>query len=349
MFLQEEQVYEGQEVLQVDATAFGHVRPFQIEVQTGPRVTSVAPSLSVVKSRKHDLWTPPRCRLESQRKLQESPTAMDVFTAYRDYTTKVLRLMIWHVWHLSRSDHPVPIAEGATRAGPSASHRVIALPGTRTPATMPQRGSAHAPPNSPHASRTTRSAAVRISQPMMDQPLQGQRILMFVGDIYEDLELWYPRLRLIEAGAEVIVAGPQAGREYTGKNGYPCQSDTAIGDVHLAEIASDRWSGLVVPGGFMPDKLRRDREVLDCVRAFDAAGKLIAAICHGGWIPISAGVYSGVRVTGSPGIRDDLVNAGAHFEDQAVVVDRHFVSSRNPQDLPDFCRGILCVLTSPAV
>jgi protease I len=173
----------------------------------------------------------------------------------------------------------------------------------------------------------------------MDRPLTGMRILVFVGDIYEDLELWYPKLRLIEAGAEVVVAGPEAGRIYAGKNGYPCTSDVAISDV---EVAS--FHGLVVPGGFMPDKLRRDPRVLEIVREFDAAGKLIAAVCHGGWIPISAGVYRDVRVTGSPGIKDDLVNAGAIWEDQPVVVDRHFVSSRKPDDLPDFCRGILRVL-----
>ena len=180
---------------------------------------------------------------------------------------------------------------------------------------------------------------------MSDTPLTGQRILMFVGDIYEDLELWYPRLRLIEAGAEVVVAGPAADTEYAGKNGYPCRSTAAIGDIDLAEIATDRWSGLVVPGGFMPDKLRRDDHVLACVRAFHAADKLIGAIYHGGWIPISAGVYQGIRVTGSLGIRDDLVNAGAIFEDKPVVVDRHFVCSRKPDDLPDFCRGLLGVLT----
>jgi protease I len=104
------------------------------------------------------------------------------------------------------------------------------------------------------------------------------------------------------------------------------------------------FTGLVVPGGFMPDKLRRDTYVLQLVRDFAGASKLVAAICHGGWIPISAGVYRGARVTGSPGIKDDLVNAGAHWEDAAVVVDRHFVSSRKPDDLPEFCRAILRVL-----
>ena len=171
-----------------------------------------------------------------------------------------------------------------------------------------------------------------------DLPLHGKRILIFVGDIYEDLELWYPKLRLIEAGAEVVVAGAAAGKEYAGKNGYPCLSDAA-----LADMRADDFDGLVVPGGFMPDKLRRDPHVLELVRGFAAAGKLVAAICHGGWIPISARVYQGVRVTGSPGIKDDLINAGAIWEDAPVVIDRHFVSSRKPDDLPDFCRGILQV------
>jgi protease I len=174
----------------------------------------------------------------------------------------------------------------------------------------------------------------------LDRPLAGKRILTFVGDIYEDLELWYPKLRLIEAGATVVVAGEKAEAKYQGKNGYPCVSDEAI-----ARVRASDFEGLVVPGGFMPDKLRRDGDVLQLVRDFDAAGKLIAAICHGGWIPISAGVYRGVRVTGSAGIKDDLVNAGGVWEDAPVVIDRHFVSSRKPDDLPDFCRGILQVFS----
>ena len=173
----------------------------------------------------------------------------------------------------------------------------------------------------------------------MELPLKSCRILVFVDHVYEDLELWYPKLRLQEAGAEVVVAGPKAKEIYSGKHGYPCRSDAAIGEVRSAD-----FSGVVLPGGFMPDKLRRDPRVLELVREFSAAEKLVAAICHGGWIAISAGVYRGVRVTGSPGIKDDLVNAGALWEDAALVVDRHFVSSRKPDDLPEFCRGILQVL-----
>jgi protease I len=171
------------------------------------------------------------------------------------------------------------------------------------------------------------------------RPLDGGRILVLVGDDYEDLELWYPKLRLEEAGAHVTVAGSMQGRTYAGKHGYPCTSDAAISDME----ASD-FQAIVLPGGWMPDKLRRDEKVLDLVRDFAAHDKLVAAICHGGWIPISAGVYRDVRVTGSPGIKDDLVNAGALFEDAEVVVDRHFVSSRRPSDLPAFMAAVIEVL-----
>jgi len=173
----------------------------------------------------------------------------------------------------------------------------------------------------------------------MAEILSSKRVLIFVEDVYEDLELWYPRLRLLEAGAHVTVAGPAADHVYQGKHGYPCRSGAAIADME----ASD-FHAVVIPGGFMPDRLRRDAKVLALVREFAAAGKLVAAICHGGWIAISAGVYRGVRVTGSLGIKDDLINAGARWEDAPVIVDRHFISSRKPDDLPDFCRAIVAWL-----
>jgi len=188
----------------------------------------------------------------------------------------------------------------------------------------------------PFASLLGARTTISVLQNSMTLPLESRRILTFVDDIYEDLELWYPKLRLIEAGAGVTVAGPKSGVQYAGKHGYPCTSDAAI-----SEVRASNFAGLVIPGGFAPDKLRRDPRVLDLVREFAEAGKLVAAICHAGWIPISAGVYRGVRVTGSPGIKDDLVNAGAIWEDASVVVDRHFISSRKPDDLPDFCRAIL--------
>ena len=175
---------------------------------------------------------------------------------------------------------------------------------------------------------------------MKTDSLAGQRYLIFVEDIYEDLELWYPKYRLIEAGAAVVLAGPKVGVKYAGKHSYPCISEAAIADMNAAD-----FSGVICPGGFMPDKLRRDEKVKQLLRDFHAAGKLIGAICHGGWLPISAGVYKGGRVTGSPGIKDDLVNAGAIWEDAACVIDRHFVSSRKPDDLPEFMKGVLSVVS----
>ncbi len=173
----------------------------------------------------------------------------------------------------------------------------------------------------------------------LQKPLAGKNILILVEDDYEDLEFWYPKLRLIEAGAAVTAAGPAGKKHLKGKHGYPATSDAEIPTIKAVD-----FQGVVIPGGWAPDKLRREHRVLNLVREFDASGKMIAAICHGGWIPVSAGVYRGVRVTGSPGIKDDLINAGAIWEDSPVVVDRHFVSSRRPDDLPNFCLGILQVM-----
>lgn len=164
-------------------------------------------------------------------------------------------------------------------------------------------------------------------------------MVLLAGDDYEDLELHYPRLRLLEAGWQAVVVGAGAGASLRGKHGYPCVTDAALADVRPQQCA-----GIVVPGGWMPDKLRRDPGVLDLVRDFDARGRLVASICHGPWICISAGVVRGRRYTGSPGIKDDLVNAGARFEDAPVVVDGHHVSSRRPDDLPAFMVAVLQVL-----
>lgn len=166
--------------------------------------------------------------------------------------------------------------------------------------------------------------------------LDGKKILMFVDHVYEDLELWYPKLRLIEEGADVVVAGPEANVVYSGKNGYPCRSDAAIDDV-----SSDQYDALVIPGGFAPDKLRRDQKVLSLTKEFHQDQKPVAHICHAGWIPISAGIMQGYKCTSTPGIKDDLINAGAEWVNEEVVVDRHQISSRNPNDLPAFCREII--------
>jgi protease I len=165
------------------------------------------------------------------------------------------------------------------------------------------------------------------------------RILCFVGDDYEDLELWYPKLRLEEAGAVVTLAGQISNHKYIGKNGYPAVSDTDV-----ADMKANDFDGVIVPGGWMPDKLRRDEHVLRLVAEFEAQNKLIASVCHGPWIDISANVVKGYKYTSTPGIKDDVINAGAQWIDASLVVDRNHVSSRRPGDLPDFCKGIIQVL-----
>jgi len=170
--------------------------------------------------------------------------------------------------------------------------------------------------------------------------LQGKRVLIFVGDDYEDLELQYPKYRLREAGATVVVAGLEAGVTHLGKHGYP-----QLSEAKLADLSADDFDGLVVPGGWMPDKLRRYEEVLSITAAIHAQGKCLASICHGGWINISADVVRGYRYTSTPGIKDDLINAGvSEWVDEEVVVDRHHVSSRKPDDCPAFCRAIIEVM-----
>ncbi len=168
-----------------------------------------------------------------------------------------------------------------------------------------------------------------------------KRILAFVDDIYEDLELLYPKIRLEEEGWEVIVAGPEAGRTYRGKHGYPCRADAAI-----ADMASRDFDALLIPGGFAPDKLRRDPKVLALTREFNEQGKPIAFICHAGWICISADILHGRTTTSTVGIRDDMRNAGAEWVDQALVIDGHLISSRTPKDLPVFAKALVEKLRS---
>lgn len=160
--------------------------------------------------------------------------------------------------------------------------------------------------------------------------MSHRTLLSFLDDVYEDLELWYPKLRLEEAGYSLKCAAPEV-KGYVGKNGYPARADLT-----LAEARCEDYIGLLVPGGFMPDKLRRDPKVLALTREFHEQGKLVAFICHGGWIPVSAKILRGRRVTGSLGIKDDLENAGGIWVDAPVVVDGNLISSRTPRDLAPF-------------
>ena len=155
-------------------------------------------------------------------------------------------------------------------------------------------------------------------------------VLCFVGPEYEDLEVWYPKLRLEEAGFEVPLVG-MGDASYRGKHGYP-----AAVDGHACDYLGVDVVGIIAPGGWAPDKLRRDKDVLAITRTAYEAGKLVATICHGPWILISAGIVRGHTLTSTVGIRDDVTNAGATWVDQAVCVDGNIVSARVPKDLPAF-------------
>lgn len=160
--------------------------------------------------------------------------------------------------------------------------------------------------------------------------------VVLAENIYENLELQYPRLRLIEAGFDVKVAAPKKGETYTSKEGYPVKSDALF-----TEIDAKQVKVLVIPGGFAPDKLRRDPECNKLVADVWAAGGVVTYICHGGWVPISAKIVKGRRVTSVNAIKDDLENAGAIWVDEPCVVDGKMVTAQVPKDLPAMMREVL--------
>lgn len=168
--------------------------------------------------------------------------------------------------------------------------------------------------------------------------LNGKRILIFAGPLYEDLELWYPKIRLEEEGATCVVAG-LGEASYQGKRGYPVSPDLPVD-----RVDPDSFDALIIPGGYAPDILRRSERVLEITRAMHAAGKPIAFICHAGWVPISAGIVKGRRGTSVGAIKDDLVNAGMKWEDAPVVVDGNLITSRTPADLGPFARALIAAL-----
>ena len=163
-------------------------------------------------------------------------------------------------------------------------------------------------------------------------------VLFFVANWYEDLELWYPKIRLEEEGMTTVVAG-LGEKTYQGKRGYPITVDTSVDEV----LARD-FDGLVIPGGYAPDIMRRSAKLLSLTREIFEAGKPVAFICHAGWVPISAGIVRGKRGTSVGAIKDDLVNAGMLWEDSPVVVDGNLISSRTPADLPVFCKALIKAL-----
>jgi protease I len=165
--------------------------------------------------------------------------------------------------------------------------------------------------------------------------LQGKTVGVFVAEGFEDLEFWVPVMRLREEGARVVVIG-LSHDTVTAKH---CL--TATPDVVAREVKSDDLAGLVVPGGWAPDKLRRDPDVLRLMRECHSAGKPIGIICHGGWVAASAGIVRGMRVTGSRGIKDDMENAGAIWVDEPAFRQGNVVWGRVVEDIPDFCRELI--------
>jgi len=169
--------------------------------------------------------------------------------------------------------------------------------------------------------------------------LEGKRVVVFLGPGYEDLEFWVPLMRLREEGAEVTVAAPKV-TEYVSKHG----GLTATPDVAADTLNAHDFDGVVVPGGWAPDKLRRYESVTDFVRTMDEHGKVVASICHAGLVLISAGVVEGHRTTGSKGIKDDLINAGGTWVDEPAFRDGNQVWGRVVADIPAFCRELVAAL-----
>jgi len=174
-------------------------------------------------------------------------------------------------------------------------------------------------------------------------PLTNSRIAILVDQQYQEMEVWYPLYRFREAGARVVTVGAIAGAVYPSKVGYPCRADVSWEEAHASE-----FDGIVVPGGFAPDFIRRHVSAIQFVRDFDTHGKLVAAICHGPWVLCSADVLRGRHATSFFAIKDDVVNAGALWEDSEVVRDGNLVTSRKPDDLPAFCVTCIDVLAEQA-
>lgn len=162
-----------------------------------------------------------------------------------------------------------------------------------------------------------------------------KKVAVLIEDQYQVLEVWYPYLRLREEGIQTLLVGTGK-KEYKSKDGYIAPEELSI-----KKAKAEDFAAVIIPGGYAPDILRRYPAVNNFVREMDKKKKIVAAICHAGWVLVSAGILRGRVVTGFSAIKDDLVNAGAKFVDKEVVVDGNLITSRNPYDLPAFCREII--------
>jgi protease I len=169
--------------------------------------------------------------------------------------------------------------------------------------------------------------------------LEGKRIAILAENMYQEMELWVPYYRMKEEGAEVKVVGGGGATSYTSKHGYPVRVD-----VQAEQVKAVEFDAVIVPGGYAPDLMRRHSPMVALVRDATQQGKVVAAICHAGWMLVSAGVLKGRKATSFFSIKDDLVAAGAAWQDTEVVVDGNLITSRKPDDLPAFCRAIISAL-----
>ncbi len=174
--------------------------------------------------------------------------------------------------------------------------------------------------------------------------LEGKRVAILAEASFEDLELWYPLIRMREAGADVFVVGTGSSGTYAGKHGVPVKVDA-----EADTVSAGQFDAVIVPGGWAPDRLRRYASVLKLIKEADEQGKVIGAICHAGWVLISARIVKGRTMTCVRAIKDDVVNAGANYVDQEVVRDGNLVTSRTPDDLPAFCRELIAAIATRPV
>lgn len=166
--------------------------------------------------------------------------------------------------------------------------------------------------------------------------LSEATVAVLCEDLYQELELWYPLLRVRETGASVFTVGPKPGAVCTSRLGYPIVSDFSS-----AEVDADDFDAVIIPGGQSPERMRRNADTLDFVRKLDQRGAIVAAICHAGWVLASAGIAGGRRLTCASFIKDDVIHAGADYVDEAVVVDANLITSRYPDDLPAFAAAVI--------
>lgn len=166
--------------------------------------------------------------------------------------------------------------------------------------------------------------------------LEGKCVAVLAEDLYEDLELWYPYYRFLEAGAEVKIVGSGRTQSFNSKHGYPARADLNATDARVED-----FDAVVIPGGYSPDLMRRSADMVRFVREMDAANKPVAAICHAGWMLVSAKIVNGRQATSFHSVRDDMEAAGARWIDAPVVVDGNLITSRMPVDLPHFCKALL--------